>query len=367
MADTSALDAQLMAVGPQDLHLDQNPNHSFFHDEVRRHTPFAQVEYYESLMPTLATPGQALTYTMELVGDVCDTMNLVVTGRPPATDDLDVAVTSPFDRLQLFCNGQLVHDVDDATYNMMAAVLEPPRRSEPLVERRPDGSVRVYVPIRWKILLPVIAFVCQFGVTMTLSSSWLAFDDVQFMYTTAFLSPEERVSFLNNDTRILYDQYDCLNVSNAVFGNDMTAMYKTSLNVDLNSLQSETKCIMFGVQEDFGYGACNPYVDVVDTVALVLGGINITNFMPDGQVMLLQRYQYTEGGNTRDAQPLYLFTFALNPASPSPSGTVSMAKYSKKSLALTFTRTGSFHVRLCAISFNCIQVANRQLRVIYGP
>ena len=358
MTATASLKAQLEAVGPQDVYLDLNPDRSFFHNETIQHTPFAMYETVNTVQgASAAAPGTALTAQVSAEGDVLSGLTLYFLGDPGSG-----SAEAPFDRVQVSLNGQNVHDVDEVAYRLNDRILPRPARASQLVSGRPRtaSGTQVYVPLRWKVLLPVIALNMDLSVKITLSSSWSSFDDVKLLCNYVLVAAPERNAFQNNDIDIVYDQFECLHASNSVVGIDMDVLYKSRVDVDLSSLQSPTKAILFAVEE-----AGNPkFVDVVDTASVVIGGVSVTDVTLGSKFSLLNVYQCADAGLGDEV--VYCHYNALNPASPSPSGACNLGVYQKKVLSIVFNREGAFTVRVCAISINFLKIKSRQARVMFG-
>lgn len=379
---TIAPEEQLIAVAPQDEHLSLNPEFSFFNNDIIKHTPFVFNETVTSMFDIVPggkqqtpQPGTKLSLKVEPNGDVVADMSLMIIGIPGenlASSPVDGrCFPSPFDRLMVQIDGNLVHDVDDAAYSLMNSVFDSPEQHSKrlkLVKRYLDGTFEMYLPIRWRLMYPIIAASASvMSVTVHLSKQWTSFQHVNLLCTYVYVGAPERTRFQNTSMKILYNQYESLQGTNSVVDSDNEVHFKPSITIDLSSLQNATKFLTFAVEEQDVSG----WVDVVKDVQLTIGGVTVLSEpFPAEYFNMLNVYKYCNGYLSSQYNPgyspVYCYSFALNPISPSPSGAFDMSQQIKKYLSVSFSRLGNFTVRVCVLSWNALAVQNRQATVMYA-
>ena len=315
----------MQAVGPQDLHLSINPDMSFFDHHIVRHTPFTLSHVSWPLFDI--QPTQTLTFNVPADGDVLSDLTVFLTGMPVCANTgaesllvADAAVSAPFQRLQVLIDGKVAHDVDAAAYYLVDSALCDPVQAKKLqCLGKTDGSgiYDLFIPIKFRVLLPLIGMTNSVvTVKVILSDHWANVTKAELFCTYTKLGDEEVGSFQNLETDIVFDQFESSLQSNSVVDNDMEVFYKTNLNVDLGTLQSPTKCIIFAVEENTSAG--RTLVDVVESAQLSLGGVSVQLDPQPGKCFsLLNAYKFTDGFSK---QPVYIHSFCLNPISPSPCG-----------------------------------------------
>lgn len=366
---------QLAAVGPQDLHLSINPSFSFFDNHIVKHSPFVSTHSFLPFFDTQAT--QYMTINVPSDGDILSDLALFLSGTPVQQNTGAECllsdggfVPSPVKRIQVLVNGQIVHDVDAAAHFLVDSAMcskEQVGKLRALSKTDNSGVCELFIPIKWRILLPLISMTSSVvTVKLYLSEYWENLSRADLLCTYTKLGDREISDFQNEELDILYDQYESSSHSNSIVDNDMEVFYKTNLNIDLGSLQSPTKCILFAIEENTPSGV-SVVSDVVESVQLTIGGIQLS---PDPQpaeiYSVLNAYKFTDGFLCTSRKPVYLHSFSLNPISPSPCGSLNMSQYVKKYLSVNFKRTGDFTVRICAVSINVLKVKDRQATVMFA-
>lgn len=390
---------QLVAVGAQDTYLTGNPNVTFFRVAYRRHTNFA-IESMAQTFSGTADFGRKITTVLARTGDLVNKAYLQVdlpaltanTGKTVAwTRNLGHAM---LDEVFIEIGGSII----DRHYGMWYTIYNELTQSAEkfagynvmigntaalTTQAAAIPAATLYIPlIFWfnrnpALALPLVAL--QYHETkMTVS-----FRNVADCYITSDLAPLTAIPSLQNVT--LYVDYIFLDSAERTMMTQNQHEYlieqvqsagaesfsNSSVRVTLN-LSHPCKEFIWVVQPDANVsGGANRWVDFTDAGnsgtayagndPLVNAKIQIGNHdrittRKGSYFNLVQPYNH----HTRiPAVGIYAYSFALNPETHQPSGSINMSRIDNATIHMTLsTGTSPVRVYVFAVNYNIVRVVS---------
>ena len=376
---------ELVAKGVQDAFLTGSPEVSFFHQQYKRHTNFAQKQVQLTYTGTATATGQIslkIPNKGDLLGYIWMDMN-PFSNVTVGTSNVSTLVGNGFNAptfFELYIGGQLV-DRQDAFYMVQfwqKFLVDSSAKGYGLsVGAQNSGNpMQNVLSAQWLPLhfffcdacyLPLIALQYHeveiritFGSDYTLGVS----SPPNFYANYVVLDTSERDVIVSKEVDLLIEQVQRITaVSNSKF--------------DLSFLNHPVKCLMWG---NSNVGATNATAFLTQQVQVYLNGTEIFgNPMPDVFFSTVSAYYHSEyasllmgGQNQLDTQQaggnLKMYSFALKANKHQPCGTCNFSRLDTASLTFVPTTVQDVpsNFYLYAVNFNILRIKNGMAGVAFS-
>jgi len=363
---------ELVAKGVQDAFLTGNPEVSFFRQQYKRYTNFAQKAVQITPQGSLA-PGQTVSLKIPNKGDllgyiwidlgngtVCDksTSNSYSAQNPTAPinscgiwadSDANTAI------FELYIGGQLI-DRQDSVYMVQHwnKYLLDNSTKAPAASNAGNIYTSTWLPLHFffcdAVYLPLVAlqyhevevritFSFSSGSALSPATTTTNLAGLKFYANYVLLDTDERTMVSEKDHELLIEQVQKISFQ--------------SNKADLSLLNHPVKCITWG----HGDPAHTPN-PASNTVQLYLNGVESFNVpMPDKMFNQVQGYYHSDIASYRLADPtdqIRMYSFALKASKHQPCGSCNFSRLDTGALNLD---TGA-PLYLYATNFNILRIKN---------
>ena len=330
---------ELVSRGAQDVYLTGNPEVSFFRQNYKRHTNFAQRSVKLDIMGNLAASsevyvkipnkGDLLGYIwLDLGSGTADSSGL------DCTDEVNSAV------IELWMGGQLI-DRQDAFFMAQHwnKYLSDSSAKPSAASNNGDVTTSNWFPLHFSFCdstpLPLVALQyheVEVRVKFTSSSP----SAVKFYANYIMLDTDERAAFVNVDHEILIEQVQKIGYS----GN----------KYDLTLLNHPVKSLHFSNVSA---------APITDAIQMYLNGTEIFNTpMPAKFFNQVQGYYHSEFGNSelsKQNSQLFMYSFALKANKHQPCGTCNFSRIDTAAFNISHTDGSAFNY-MYAVNYNILRI-----------
>lgn len=341
--------AQLVAVGPQDVHLVGKPEISFFRSHFKRHTNFSLFTQTQTIQGKPAANGMSVV-KFERLGDLLNYVTLTATFN--GESNLIADWSNVIDSAELLIGGQVI-DTQDSIFTQEIAIdtlATTYSKSFPASLAGGLGSQSFFYPFRfffcehWLSSLPLVAL--QYH-DVELRIHWSSnFDsnlkcDIKATYVS--LDDEERQYLVSKPLDMLIFQ-----VQKSIPSNDK--VHELVFNHPIRFIASSNAA------------GDNNLVSRVNKVKLEVNGEDMTDFdisVPNfTSIPSYYHTQYSSGNN----ENMFMYPFCLDTAKFQPSG------------SLNFSRVDSFKIHcteninktIYAVNHNILRIQNGLGGLLYS-
>lgn len=362
---------QMVAIGPQNVFLDLNPEITFWRYTYKRNTPFARhtaTEKFRTGFGFGMTPARLdVPRSGDLLGDMTLELRLPALLQVPEGSSPDPGATwTPaigyflMRRVRFLLNDTVVHDQERLWYDIADKLFCTAGKAAGLDAMIGREALSVYeehvlfVPLRllccrdaansgaqnW---LPLLAVPTA---TITLEIETESFDkcvsatalalgaaapaeglDASVLCDCVLLDTDEQRALMDKPVALLFDQVrDCEDVTYRVSD---SLQYTSLVSVDLRELNHPVR-FLAAVVYDETYGTPFSYKrDVIDKAFLEINGVERFSERPASYFELVQRYDYTRKSAL---DGVMVYSFALDASRYQPSGSFNFATAKSASL-----------------------------------
>ena len=357
---------QMVAIGPQNVFLDLNPEISFWRYTYKRHTPFARhvaIERFRTGFGFGMTPARLdVPRSGDLLGDLTLELRLpaLLTGAP----DPDATWTPAIGyflmrRVRFLLNDTVVHDQERLWYDIADKLFCTDAKIgglDAMIGREPLSVYEehvLFIPLRllccrdaasrsaqnWLPLMAVPTATitleietesfdkCVSAAALALGATAPASLDALVLCDCVLLDSDEQRALMEKPVALLFDQVrDCEDQTYRVSD---SLQYTSLVSVDLRELNHPVR-LLAAVVYDEAYGAPFSYKrDVIDRAYVEINGVERFAERPAAYFELVQRYDYTQ----RCAlDGVMVYSFSLDASQFQPSGSFNFAAAKSASL-----------------------------------
>jgi hypothetical protein len=360
----------LVAKGVQDAYLTGNPEVSFFRQQYKRHTNFAQRSVKIIPQGTLA-PGQTVSLKIPNKGDLLgyiwmDLGNGTVCDRATSNTESYQNPDSPINScgiwadsdsntaiFELYIGGQLI-DRQDSVYLVQYwnKFLLDKSSAAPAASNAGNIYTSTWLPLHFffcdSVYLPLVSlqyhevevritFSGATGSALSPATTATNMANINFYANYVLLDTEERKALVDKEQDYLIEQ-----VQKITFNSN---------RCDLSFLNHPVKCLMWG----HGNPAHTPNPSS-NTVQLYLNGTEMFNVpMPYKMFNQIQAYYHSEIASYRMADPsdlIQMYSFALKANKHQPCGSCNFSRLDNGSLQLD----SGAPTYLYAVNYNILRI-----------
>jgi len=379
---------ELVAKGSQDAYLTGNPEVSFFHQQYKRHTNFAQKPVQVNYTGTAGATQQIslkLLNKGDLLGYVWMDMN------PFNVDTTLSASTSPSSNIgalqdsifELYIGGQLIDRQDGFYMSQLWQKFLLDSSAKGFALSSDDFAKPPLISLMQTTWMPLHFFFCDacylplvalqyheveiritFGSLYVLARNGSGAATIQpnFYANYVVLDTDERAIVVDKNQDILIEQVQRIS---AISPASLTS--NTANKFDLSMLNHPVKCLLWG-QTLTNAATFSPSF-TTQTVQLYLNGTELfESVMPDAYFSFVQTYYHSEfassitGGQQAPAglyngQNLKMYSFALKANKHQPCGTCNFSRLDTASMTIgTVNNAASTNFYLYAVNFNILRI-----------
>lgn len=359
---------QLVAQGPQDKYLTGNPQTSFFRQVYKRYTNFALENVREVLKgePLTGTGGFS-TVTLQKSGDLVTGMYFIVDGGDPPTAN----ISSMIDSIELHIGDQKIDEYSGGaicTLQNSALIPKSFTGSIPSTERTGAPTLdnrKVFLPLHFfccnndNCPLPIVSL--QYH-DITIKINWNSnYEDekLSFYSTYVFLDGVERKRFSTTTQQLLITQHQ------EILWESTAADNQKIINLPFIHPVKVLFIINGSTKNDGDYDVFGPSLGLTGRMTMKINGQERFETQTSLYYTRIQPYYYGSptGFYNPDYNP-FIYSFALDYGSPTPSGTMNFSridnvefKVTEGSLLPTDTPDVTT-LRCIAINFNVLKCEN---------
>lgn len=321
---------ELVSRGAQDVYLTGTPDVSFFRQNYRRYTNFAQRNVKLDYMGSLAANSE-ISIKVPNKGDLLSYMWIDL-----GSSSIDFATSTNSTQFELWIGGQLV-DRQDAFFmvNHWNKYLADSSAKPAAASSGGDVTLSNWLPLHFffcdSLYLPLVALQYH-EVEVRIKFAASNPSTLKFYANYIMLDTDERAMFVNSDHELLIEQVQKISYSGGKFDLSLFNHPIKSLHWDYTSAST-------------------------DVVQMYLNGGEIFNTsLPIKFFNQVQGYYHSEFWNTEltnQSSSLFMYSFALKASKHQPCGTCNFSRIDTASLNITTSGTLN---ALYAVNYNILRI-----------